>query len=55
MASSGRAHDRVLDRVTDTTIGDAFRTTVDRYPDRGLIAVPSAAGRGYHEAGVEFT
>ena len=55
MASSGRAHDRVLDRVTDTTIGDAFRTTVDRYPDRGFIAVPSAAGRGYHEAGVEFT
>ena len=55
MASSGSARGRGLDRVMDTTIGDAFRATVDRYHDRGFIAVPSAAGRGYHEAGIEFT
>jgi acyl-CoA synthetase (AMP-forming)/AMP-acid ligase II len=55
MASSGRMRGGELDRVMDTTIGDAFRTTVDRYPDRGFIAVPSATGRGYHEAGIEFT
>ena len=55
MAPSGSARGRGLDRVMDTTIGDAFRATVDRYPDGGFIAVPSAAGRGYHEAGIEFT
>ena len=46
---------KVLDRVIDTTIGDAFRYTVDRYPDQAFIAVPSAEGRGYHEAGLELT
>jgi acyl-CoA synthetase (AMP-forming)/AMP-acid ligase II len=45
----------VLDRVKDTTIGDAFRYTVDRFPDKGFIAVPSAEGRGYHEAGLELS
>ena len=45
----------VLDRAMDTTIADAFGLTVERYPDHGFIAVPSAVGRGYHEAGLEIT
>ena len=45
----------ILERMMDTTIGDAFRRSVDRFPDRGFIAVPSAEGRGYHEAGLELS
>jgi acyl-CoA synthetase (AMP-forming)/AMP-acid ligase II len=46
---------KAVDRVMDLSIGDAFRRTVDRYPDNGFIAVPSSEGRGYHEAGLELT
>lgn len=46
---------RVIDRVMDTTIADAFRRTVERYPDHGFIAVPSAGARGYNEAGLELS
>ena len=45
----------ILDRAMSSTIGDAFRHTAWRFPDRGFIAVPSAEGRGYHEAGLELT
>jgi acyl-CoA synthetase (AMP-forming)/AMP-acid ligase II len=46
---------KVLDRIMDISIGEAFRQTVERYPDHGFIAVPSAEGRGYHEAGLEIS
>jgi len=44
-----------VDRVMGLTIGDAFRRTVDRFPDNDFLAVPSSKGRGYHEAGFALT
>lgn len=44
-----------VDRVMNLTIGDAFRRTVDRFPDRDFLAAPPSEGRGYHEAGFELT
>jgi acyl-CoA synthetase (AMP-forming)/AMP-acid ligase II len=44
-----------VDRVIGLTIGDAFRRTVDRFPDNGFIAAPSSEGRGYHESGFKLT
>jgi crotonobetaine/carnitine-CoA ligase len=32
-----------------------FRDTAGRYPGHAMLAVPSMPGRGYHEAGIEFT
>ncbi len=53
MPASGAS--KVLDRIMDISIGDAFRATVERYPDHGFIAVPAAEARGYHEAGIEIS
>ncbi len=44
-----------VDRVMGLTIGDAFRRTVERFPDEDFLAAPPADGRGYHEAGFELT
>ncbi|MDG2286627.1 MAG: AMP-binding protein [Alphaproteobacteria bacterium] len=46
---------KAVDRVMGLTIGDAFRRTVDRFPDNSFLAAPSSQGRGYHEAGFEMT
>ena len=46
---------KVVDRVSNTTIGDAFKYTLDRFPDSTFIAVPSADGRDYHNKGFEIT
>ena len=45
----------VLDRVIYLTIAEAFRQTVDHYPDNAFIAVPSMQGRGYLDDGAELT
>ncbi len=46
---------KVFDRVANTTIGEAFKYTLDRFPDSTFVAVPSASGRGYHNKGFEIT
>jgi acyl-CoA synthetase (AMP-forming)/AMP-acid ligase II len=37
------------------TVFEAFRTTVERYPDKPFLCLPARQGRSYHPAGAEFT
>ena len=44
-----------FERALASTIPEAFRRTVERWPDRPFLAVPAAPGRGYLEDGFEMS